>query len=193
MEGKAVVDSKNGDAVAARDVWVSGMRQAGLSEKEINRVVEATATLARPENGDGELVPVKEAAQRIGRSENTVRSWIRLGHLDTVEFTPPPDHPNGPWVHVDMADVEELNSDSGPEPAEDGLLTLREAAQRFGITWVRVRSWVYRGRLKPTKRRNDGAILVDPAAVQALLSTPPRRPGGPGRATPIDKPATPDI
>ena len=109
MEGKAVVDSKNGDAVAGRDVWVSGMRQAGLSEKEINRVVEATATLARPENGAGEFVPVKEAANRISRSENTVRSWIRLGHLDTVERTPPPDHAKGPWMHVDMADVEDLD------------------------------------------------------------------------------------
>lgn len=177
-----MIDSKNGDAVAAQDAWMSGMRQAGLSEKEIIRVVEATATLARPENGDGELVPVKEAAQRIGRSENTVRSWIRLGHLDTVEFTPPRDHANGPWVHVDMADVEDIDRRSASGP--DDLITLREAAERFGIKLSRLRGWVYRGVLPTRGRRRmvgrDGADLINPSEVSKLLENPPR-PGPPPR------------
>ncbi len=110
----------NGNGIVAEDVWVSGMRQAGFSEQEIGRVVTATAGLAESGNGHGKLVPVKEAARRIGRSENTVRSWIRLGHLRPVEIPPPPDHANGPWLHVDMADVEDLNKVGNP-PGKGGV------------------------------------------------------------------------
>ena len=178
----------NGIGVIAGDIWLTGMRQAGLSEQEISRVVSTTTALAESGNGQGELVPVKEAAQRIGRSENTVRSWIRHDRLRTVVITPPPNHANGPWVHVDMTDVEELarGSDSesdveeldrGPTP-ESGLITLREAADRFGVPVGRLHSWVYNGHLRPSERRlaspgpGGGKLLVDPADVARLVNPP---------------------
>ena len=169
--------------VAGEAVWLSAMRRAGLSKEEIDRVVTATATLDRPtaNNGDGgELVPVKEAAVRIGRSENTVRSWIRLGHLQTVDRPPPPEHANGPWVHVDMANVEELNQRS----TDSEFVTLTEAAAMFGIPVGRLQGWYKRGILTIRGRRKGpgragGAVLVDPAEVAALVVDPPRRTGRP--------------
>ena len=159
-----VVKSKlgpNGNGIVTEEIWVSGMRQAGFSEQEIDRVVTATATLVGSSNGHGGLVPVKEAARRIGRSENTVRSWIRLGHLPTVEMPPPPSHPNGAWVHVDMADVEELDHippihRHESAPLSDDHLTLRQAAERFGVTLGRLRSWCQRGHLKTNSPRRVG-------------------------------------
>ena len=167
-------------------VWVDGMRKAGLSEEEIDRVVTVTATLDRPtDNGDGdgrELVPVKEAAVRIGRSENTVRSWIRLGHLQTVDLPPPPDHANGPWVHVDMEDVENIERRSDPENGHGSLITLRQAADMFNTTRRRLRGWHERGYLRAHGHRTirgGQAILVDPDEVAALIANPPRP--GPAR------------
>ena len=182
-----------GNGATEDAVWVSAMRKAGLSEEEIDRVVSATttATLERPtdRNGHGrELVTVKEAAARIGRSENTVRSWIRLGHLATVDLPPPPDHANGPWVHVDMAMAKELcqrpsqERGSALEPNESGLITLKEAAERFRITLGRLRTWVRRGHLKPRARRADGSILVKEKAVEELVKDPPRT-GRPPKVT----------
>ena len=164
------------NGIIGEDVWVPGMRQAGFSEQEISRVVSATTALAESGNGhDGELVPVKEAAQRIGRSENTVRSWIRLGHLPTAEVPPPPDHANGPWVHVDMADVESL--DNSPDAAEE-LITLREASDRFGIKLSRLHGWVYRGHLETHGPRSAGRTsYVTPDEVANLIANPPRPTG----------------
>ena len=172
-----------GNGATEDAVWVSAMRKAGLSEEEIDRVVSATATttLERPtdRNGDGrELVPVKEAAARIGRSENTIRSWIRLGHLQAEDRPPPPEHANGPWVLVDMAKAEELNKKPSPERGQEtnerGLITLKEAAERFYITLGRLRHWVHRGHLEPRARRPDGSILVKAKAVEELVKYPPR-------------------
>ena len=171
----------NGIGVIAGDIWLTGMRQAGLSEQEISRVVSTTTALAESGNGQGNLVPVKEAARRIGRSENTVRSWIRLGHLPTVEVPPPPDHAKGPWVHVDMADVESL--DNSPD-AEEEFITLREASERFGLKRSRLKRWTYRGILAVHGDRKVGrAMYVSVDDVAALAADPPR----PGRRRPLDK------
>ena len=167
----------NGNGIVAEDIWVSGMRQAGLSEQDISRVVSATAALADPSNGHGELVPVKEAARRIGRSENTVRSWIRLGHLPTVEVPPPADHANGPWVHVDMTGVEQLDRGSATEADEGELITFQEAADRFEIKLGRLQSWFRRGHLRSHGRRRGrggGPFLIDAAEVASLIENPPR-------------------
>ncbi len=171
--------------VVGEAVWLSAMRRAGLSKEEIDRVVTATATLDRPtDNGDGiELVPVKEAAHRISRSENTVRSWIRLGHLQTVEIRPPSDHANGPWVHVDMADVEGFDKQSKPgDPDKGELITLKEAAERFDIPVGRLQGWYKSGHL-PTHGSRIGrggkALLVDIGEVAGLITNPPRPTGRP--------------
>ena len=171
--------SPNGNGIIAEDVWVSGMRQAGFSEQEIDRVVTATTVLAESGNGHGELVPVKEAARRIGRSENTVRSWIRLGHLRPVEIQPPPDHASGPWYHVDMTDVEELDRKANPpDEDEEEFISLRQAAERFNLKLSRLKGWVYRGHLEVRKRSHEGRVagilLVNPADVEILLANPPR-------------------
>ena len=175
----------NGIGVIAGDIWLTGMRHAGLSEQEISRVVSTTTALAESGNGQGDLVPVKEAARRIGRSENTVRSWIRLGHLPTVEAPPPPDHAKGPWVHVDMADIEEiLQQQTDPENQQEGLITLRQAAGRFNTSVRRLQGWHARGYLRAQGHRvirGGQAILVDVDEIAALLADPPR-PGPPKRS-----------
>ena len=173
----------DGNGIVGGDIWLSGMRQAGLSEQEISRVVSVTATLAESGNGHGELVPVKEAARRIDRSENTLRSWIRLGHLVPVEKTPPVDNANGPWIHVDMADVEELDrGNNPPEQHEGDLITLREAAERFGVKLSRVQGWVYRDLLPVRNKREKtgrtgGILLVAHDDVATLVANPPRPTG----------------
>ena len=169
----------NGNGIVGADIWLEGMRQAGISEQEISRVVSATTAFAESGNGQGELVPVKEAAQRIGRSENTVRSWIRLGHLPTVEAPPPPDHANGPWVRVHMADVEALdNSPDADDAAAEELITLREASDRFGIKLSRLHGWVYRGHLETHSPRSAGRTsYVTPDEVANLIANPPRPTG----------------
>ena len=176
LQQKSTTNGAVGEAV-----WVSAMRSAGLSDEEIDRVVTATATLDRPtDNGDGdgrELVPVKEAAARIGRSENTVRSWIRLGHLHTVDRPPPTEHANGPWVLVDMANAEELDRRSDPENGHGSLITIRQAADMFDTTVRRIQGWHARGYLRAhghRKIRGVQAILVDADEVAALISNPPR-------------------
>ena len=166
----------NENGIVGEDIWVSGMRQAGFSDQEINRVVTVATALTESGNGHRELVPVKEAARRIGRPENTVRSWIRLGHLQPVEIPPPPDHANGPWYHVDMADVEELESRSNSQDRGE-FVTLREAAERFGVKLGRLRSWYRRGYLQARGRRRGpggGPFLVQASAVMALIEVPPR-------------------
>ena len=179
MVGSKLDAKGNGNGIAAEDIWVSGMRQAGLSEQEIGRVITATATMVDHNNGHGELVPVKEAARRIGRSENTVRSWIRLGHLPTVERTPPPDHANGPWVHVDMSDVEALDGNHVlSETDRNKPISLKTASDRFGVPLGRLRGLVSRGALRVVGRERapgGGRILVDPSEVLALIENPPRR------------------
>ncbi len=178
LQQKSTTNGAVGEAV-----WVDGMRKAGLSEEEIDRVVTVTATLDRPtaNNGDGgELVPVKEAAVRIGRSENTVRSWIRLGHLQTVDRPPPPEHANGPWVYVDMDDVEEFEQKASPSESTGELITLRQAAERFNITLSRLRSWCQRGHLKTRGHRAQGRTsFVFAEDVAELIANPPRPTGRP--------------
>ena len=181
LERNAKTNGAVGDAI-----WVSAMRQAGFSEQEIERVVTATATIARPENGQdeipdgngrGELVPVKEAARRIGRSENTVRSWIRLGHLRTADITPPPEDATGPWVHVNMVDVEAIEMRNDPDNGQDGLITLRQAADMFNTTVRRLQGWHARGYLRARGHRSvrgGQAILVDAEEVADLITDPPR-------------------
>ena len=165
----------NRNGIVGADIWLEGMRQAGISEQEIERVVTATTALAESGNGQSALVPVKEAARRIGRSENTVRSWIRLGHLAAVEIPPPPDHANGPWVHINMADIEELQQGSSSKSDDAALLTLREAAERFRIPLTRVQNWCRRGYLQSYGDRRVGrASLVNPNQVADLIANPPR-------------------
>ena len=174
----------NGSGVVGEDIWVSGMRQAGFSDQEINRVVTVATALAESGNGHRELVPVKEAARRLGRSENTVRSWIRLGHLRPVDIPPPPDHAKGPWYHVEMADVEELDRRSRPELDEGNLITLREAAEQFGLKLSRIQGWVHRGVLKVRNERTKtgptgGILLVSLNDVEGLMANPPKPTGRP--------------
>lgn len=58
--------------------------------------------------------------------------------------------------------------------AKPELMTLREAAEHFGIPLERIRHWLYRGHLKEASSRTAPApggrvILVDANAVRKLL------------------------
>ena len=66
-----------------------------------------------------------------------------------------------------------------PTAVKDHLLTLPEAAAKYGLPYTRVKGWVYRHHLPVKGRRvfhcyGGGQLLVDERDVTYLLLNPPR-------------------
>jgi len=97
-----------------------------------------------------------DVARAVGLSPHRVRRLTAEGHLPGAEC----DASTGRWSFPVGVRLE-------PKPAPG--LSLREVAERFGVSPKTVQSWVDRGRLKPIGRAKRGAAsYFAPDAVEAI-------------------------
>ena len=64
-----------------------------------------------------------------------------------------------------------------PDDVPDGLVTLREAAETYGVKVGRLRNWAQRGHLTPRARMQSPgapAILIRPGDVEEIIANPPK-------------------
>ncbi len=106
-----------------------------------------------------DLVTVREAAQAVGVTDNTVQSWIKSGRLTTYAPLPPR------GCRVSLAAVRALAAPLDPQTPPEARLVY-EVARAVGVGKWHLTCWAQRG-LLPSWRGRHG-LLVRESDVRAV-------------------------
>ena len=100
-----------------------------------------------------DLVSVRDAAQAVGATDTTVRTWIARGHLPAYPVLPPAPI----TIQVSLAAVRALTPPRDPQTPPDAL-PIFAVARAAGVPRALIASWMRWG-LLPTWEGRHGALL----------------------------------